>query len=64
MSALSNELDYDIALIKLCRRLDIQSDVHSFDPPQRKRSRLEESLADYGIRLDELESDGINDGRP
>jgi hypothetical protein len=65
LNALSNELDYDIALIKLCRRLDIQSDVHSFDPPHRERSRLEKSLADYGIRLDELESEGVNDdGHP
>lgn len=55
--ALSRELEYDVALIKLARLLDIHSTVDSFDQPQTERSRLERSLVDHGIRLDELEGD-------
>jgi len=53
--ALSRELDYDVALITLTRLLGVPSEVDAFDQPQKQRSRLEQSLADHGIRLDELD---------
>ena len=53
--ALSRELDYDVALITLARLLGVDSDIESFDQPQKERSRLEQALVDHGIRLDELE---------
>ena len=55
-AALSRELDYDVALIRLARLIGVHSDIASFDRPQTERSRLEQALVDHGIRLDELEA--------
>jgi hypothetical protein len=51
--ALSRELEYDVALITLARLLGLHSDVDSFDQPQKARLRLEQALADHGIRLND-----------
>lgn len=55
-SALSNELEYDTALIALPRLLDIPTDIRSFDVPQTERSRLELALLEKGIQIDEVDS--------
>lgn len=52
--ALSRELDYDVALVTLARLVGFHSDIASFHQPRKERSRLEQALVDYGIRLDEL----------
>jgi hypothetical protein len=46
-------LEYDVALITLARLLGLHSDVDSFDQPQKARLRLEQALADHGIRLND-----------
>ena len=51
-SALSDQLDYDVALITLAGLLGISTDIHSFDVPQKERSRLELALSEKGILLD------------
>ncbi len=48
------ELDYDIALIRVCRLVGIASAVQAFDQPGAERARLEQALVARGIRLDEL----------
>ncbi len=55
-SALGEELDYDIALLRLARLLGIQVDLQAFDRPQAERTRLEEAIEAHGIRLDELDT--------
>lgn len=52
-SALGEELDYDIALLRLARLLGIQVDVRGFNQPHLERSRLEQAIEAHGIRLDE-----------
>ena len=55
-SALGEELDYDIALLRLARLLEIPVDVQAFSQPSLERSRLEEAIKVHGIRLDELDT--------
>ena len=55
-SALGEELDYDIALLRLARLLDIQVDIQAFDRPQVERSRLEQAIEVHGIRLNDLDT--------
>ena len=54
-SALGEELDYDISLLRLARLLGIEVDVQAFSQPSLERSRLEEAIETHGIRLDELD---------
>jgi hypothetical protein len=55
-SALGEELDYDIALLKLARLLGIAVDVQAFSQPDLERSRLEQAIEAHGIRLDDLDT--------
>ena len=55
-SALGEELDYDIALLRLARLLGIQVDVQAFDRPQAERTRLEQAIEIHGIRLSDLDT--------
>ena len=55
-AALGEELDYDIALLRLARLLEIPVDVQAFSQPSLERSRLEEAIKVHGIRLDDLDS--------
>jgi hypothetical protein len=49
--ALSAEIAYDRALIKLCFEHEVDVDVMGFSHPRQARSRIERELADKGIRL-------------
>jgi len=60
-SDLSTELDYDVALIGLCRLLGIHTEIRSFEHQRSERSRLEQALVDRGIRLAELETESAED---
>jgi hypothetical protein len=53
-AALADQLAYDIALIGLAQRLDIDFDLDRFDQRQLERSRLERALAGRGLGLDQL----------
>ena len=55
-SALGEELDYDISLLRLARLLGIEVDVQAFSQPSIERSRLEDAIESHGIRLDELDT--------
>ncbi len=46
------QLEYDVSLISLVRRLDTEFDVDQFDDGE--RHRLERVLLDRGLPLDEL----------
>ena len=47
-------LAYDMALIGLARRLEIEFDLNSFDQRQLERNRLERALEARGLGLDRL----------
>ena len=53
--AIVDDLKYDVALISLARRLDIECHVEDFDQHHVARNRLERALAEKGIRLEELD---------
>jgi hypothetical protein len=55
-SSLGEELDYDIALLRLARLLGIQVEVQAFDRPQVERSHLEQAIEAHGIRFNDLDS--------
>ena len=50
-SALGEELDYDVALLKLARLLGIEIDVQAFSQPSLERSRLEEAIEAHGAPI-------------
>lgn len=52
-SGLGEELAYDLALLRLARMLGIPVDVRAFGQPNVARSRLEQAVEAYGIRLAE-----------
>jgi len=58
---LFTELDYDVALIGLCRLLGIGTEIRAFEHQRRERSRLEQALVDRGIRLTEMEREIAED---
>ena len=53
--AIVDDLNYDVALICLARHLDIVCHVGDFDQHHAARNRLEQALAEKGIRLEELD---------
>ncbi|HXQ61680.1 MAG TPA: hypothetical protein VN796_05055 [Acidimicrobiales bacterium] len=55
LTAVADELAYDVALIDLARQLGIPCDASAFDPPQGERRRVEKVLATRGIHLDEFD---------
>lgn len=50
-SRVATEIQYDRALIKLCRLHEIPCDVSRFTRPSRERRRLEEALESVGVDL-------------
>jgi len=48
---LTRQLDYDIALIRLCHALGIDADPAGFDHPEPERRRLEQELRSAGVDL-------------
>jgi hypothetical protein len=48
---LTRQLDYDIALIRLCRALGIDAEPSGFEHPQPERQRLEQELKNAGVDL-------------
>jgi hypothetical protein len=57
-SAVADQVAYDVALIMLARHHDLECSPHRFHHPEEERLRLEQGLAERGIRLDELGLDG------
>ena len=51
--AVTNELAYDVALVRLARRLGIECEVDWFERPLRARRSLEKVLVTRGIPLEE-----------
>jgi hypothetical protein len=49
--ALSKEIAYDLALLKLCEVHDIEASVASYSDPRRARAQLEHALGAVGIDL-------------
>jgi hypothetical protein len=49
--ALTDQMAYDMALLRYARSLDIDSDSEGFGSPQNGRRRLEQLLASRGIPL-------------
>lgn len=60
---LTEELAYDVALIKLARLLRIDCDADEFDRPEAGRTRLEVILSARGVSLNEIETQ-VEDGWP
>jgi hypothetical protein len=54
-AAVADQLAYDLALLRLAGRLGIPVDVRRFAQAQKERVRLEGELADWGIRLADLD---------
>ena len=54
--AVSDELSYDVALIRLARLLGIVCDINDFQRPGHGRARIELNLMSLGIAVDELDS--------
>ena len=63
-AAVADELAYDIALVKLCRRVGIPTDPHAFDPPGPARRALEHALAERGVLPLSFDGDGSLPDRP
>ncbi|HEX4126264.1 MAG TPA: hypothetical protein VHX67_01655 [Acidimicrobiales bacterium] len=49
--ALARAVSYDGALIRLCASINVRATPAWFDSPERERARLEQELAQRGIRL-------------
>lgn len=57
--SVADQVAYDVALMRLCRRLEIGCDTRAFDRPQQERDRLEQALASRGVFVSDLaEHDG------
>jgi hypothetical protein len=54
--AVSAELSYDVALIRLARLLGIECEINDFERPGRGRARIELKLTSLGIAVDEFDS--------
>lgn len=54
--AVSDELSYDVALIRLARLVGIVCDINDFERPGHGRDRIELNLMSRGIAVDELDS--------
>jgi hypothetical protein len=63
--SVSDELSYDVALIRLARVLGIACDVKDFERPGHGRARIELNLVSRGIEVDELDPQTrpVPDGR-
>lgn len=53
-AAVAAQLAYDMALVTLSRRLDIEFDLNNFDQRQLERNRLERALEARGVALERL----------
>ena len=51
MGALSDQIAYDVALIRYARCLGIACRPSDFDPPTRGRQDVERAVAECGINL-------------
>lgn len=49
---LAANIEYDLALLRLCASRGIDGDPHRFDRPREERARLEAELARRGVDLD------------
>jgi hypothetical protein len=56
-SALAEQLSYDVALIVLARRHNIECSPRRFEQPSEERLRIERALVARGLRID-----GLDDG--
>ena len=56
VGAIADELDYDIALIRLARLLGLSAEAGSFGQPGVERERLERELETHGVRVDHKDS--------
>ena len=54
---LATELDYDLALLRLCAAMGVDHDPQRFTDPGPERSRLELTLAGAGIDLGALDAE-------
>jgi hypothetical protein len=50
---LAQQIDYDVALLRLARVVGIVTDPRRFEQPQKERERLEHVFRDLGINLEE-----------
>jgi len=53
-SAVADQVAYDVALILLARRHDIECSPLRFEHPRQERQRLERGLASRGVRFGDL----------
>jgi hypothetical protein len=58
-AAVAVQLSYDVALVELARRLDIDCDLSAFDQPLKQRSRLEQALLSRGIDVETFDGQAV-----
>ena len=51
LQAVTDQLAYDAALVRLARRRGVLFDLDAFDVPEQGRDRLERALLDKGVKL-------------
>jgi hypothetical protein len=51
LQSVTDQLAYDAALVRLCRRRGVPVELDSFDVPKRGRAQLEQALLDKGVNL-------------
>ena len=51
LQSVADQLAYDAALVRLARKRGVDTDLASFDVPERGRARLEQALIDKGVNL-------------
>jgi hypothetical protein len=54
VNGIVSELQYDLALLRLCREFEISFDVTDFERPAGERRRLEQALELSGISLTDV----------
>ena len=62
-AALTDQMAYDVALIKLAQRVGIECSASEFDVPERARAMLERTLFARGIPVSGIVHEPVSEDR-